>query len=307
MDIRMQVIQGTAGRPRSQFRSAFEHFRLERQGDLVSESTLAFYDYMLLPFLEWLEAGHPEAVAFDDLDVNLVRSYRAELAARPGRRGRMLAPKSLAESHKALMTFLRWARREGYPVDARNLELRRPRVPDQEATVYHARQLQQILNACNPALPQEEIVVRILVGSGVRASELCGLALIGPDGLPDLMLDSLQRGRAELRVRWEAGAKGRKSRRVPITPKLAAAIKRYEGRHRRQVDSPTLLINHHGHEYDRFGLDAMMDRLQRRVGFHVHAHAFRHTLRPLPRRWDGTLSICGPPWGIRTTRSFNVM
>lgn len=29
---------------------------------------------------------------------------------------------------------------------------------------------------------------------------------------------------------WSAGAKGRKSRRVPITPKLAAAIKRYEVR-----------------------------------------------------------------------------
>jgi hypothetical protein len=42
----------------------------------------------------------------------------------------------------------------------------------------------------------------------VRAAELCGLAVRGPDGLPDLMLDSLDRGRLELRVRWDAGAKG---------------------------------------------------------------------------------------------------
>jgi integrase len=53
-----------------------------------------------------------------------------------------------------------------------------------------------------------------------------------PDGLSDLMMDSMQRGRVELYVRWDGGAKGRKSRRVPITPKLAAALKRYEARHR---------------------------------------------------------------------------
>jgi integrase len=81
----------------------------------------------------------------------------------------------------------------------------------------------------------------------------------------------------ELRVRWDAGAKGRRSRRVPITPKLAAAVKRYEARHRRETDAPNLLINKHGKPYEGGGIKAMMDRLQERTGFHVHAHAFRHT------------------------------
>jgi integrase len=70
--------------------------------------------------------------------------------------------------------------------------------------------------------------------------------MVGTDGLPDLMLDSVQRGRVELRVRWDAGAKGKKSRRVPITPKLAAAIKRYEARQRPDVKYPQPLINHVG-------------------------------------------------------------
>lgn len=65
MGKQMQVIQGSA-RPRSQVRSAYEYFRLERRGDLVSPATLAYYDYMLLPFLERLEvapagADHPQA------------------------------------------------------------------------------------------------------------------------------------------------------------------------------------------------------------------------------------------------------
>ncbi len=91
------------------------------------------------------------------------------------------------------------------------------------------------------------------------------------------MTDSLGRGRVELRVRWDAGAKGRKSRRVPITPKLAAAVKRYEARHRPETDLPQLLINKAGRPYQGPGIKSMTDRITLRVGFRVHAHAFRHT------------------------------
>jgi integrase len=92
--------------------------------------------------------------------------------------------------------------------------------------------VREILAACNPRVPQEELAVRILLGSGVREFELCGLALVGPDGMSDLMLGSVVRGRIELRVRWDGGAKGCKARRVPITVKLVGVIKRCEGRHR---------------------------------------------------------------------------
>jgi len=127
--------------------------------------------------------------------------------------------------------------------------------------VFHIVQLRKILAACNAAVAEEELAVRIAVGSGLRISELCGLCVEGPDGLPDLMLDSLERGRVELRVRWNAGAKGRKSGKVPVTPKLASAIKRHEARHRPRTMHPELLIN----------------RVRQRSGLSVHAHAFRHT------------------------------
>jgi integrase len=150
-------------------------------------------------------------------------------------------------------------------------------VPDKEPTLYHITQLRQIVAACEMRRPQEDLTVRILVGSRVRESEVCGLAVRGPDGLSDLMLDSLSWGRVELRVRWDAGAKGKKSRRVPITPRLASTIKRYEARHRRVTDHPAPLISERGGPYTRFGIDGMMDRLEAVVGFRVHAHGFRHT------------------------------
>src|SRR5713226_2886008 len=253
----------------------YEHFRLDRQGQLLSPKTLIYYDETVLPFLRWLEA---EGVRrFDEVDVGRVRTFRAHLAARVGKYGRPLAPKTILEYHRAILCFLRWARREGYAVDGRILELTAPRVPDKEPTVYHLAQVRKILGACNRAVATEDLVVRILVGSGLRREELCGLAVVGPDGLSDVMTDSLGTGRVELRVRWNAGAKGRKSRRVPITPKLAAAIKRYEARHRPETDLPLLLINGHGAPYKGPGIKSMMDRLTVSAGFRVHAHAFRHT------------------------------
>jgi len=122
------------------------------------------------------------------------------------------------DSHRLLMTFLRWAAEEEYPVDPRILKLKAPKVPLKEPTVNHIAQVRQILGACDAKLPREEVAVRIRVGSEVRASELCGLAVRAPDGLADLMLDSLVRGRVELRVRWDAGAKGMKSRRGQSHP-----------------------------------------------------------------------------------------
>ena len=44
---------------------------------------------MLQPFLGWLESEHPQRIGVEDVDVNLIRTYRAALASRPGPRGRL--------------------------------------------------------------------------------------------------------------------------------------------------------------------------------------------------------------------------
>ncbi len=229
---------------------------------------------MVLPFLAWLDGEGVEW--FEHLDVDHARTYRARLASALGRHGRQLQPDSLHGSHRAIRAFLRWASREGYPVDVRILHLAAPRVPAKEPTVYHIAQVRRVLTACNPEVATEDLIVRVLVGSGIRRAEVCGLAVTAPNWLADLMVDSMLRGRVELRVRWGGGAKGRKSRRVPITPKLAAALKRYEARHRPDTEYPHLLISEHGRPYEVGGIDSTMDRLQKRVGFRVHSHAFRH-------------------------------
>jgi hypothetical protein len=101
---------------RPAIRTGYEHFRVERQGELVSRTTLDFYNAMILPFRDWLDGEGVQR--FEHLDVDHSRLYRARLASTPGRHGRPRQPATLHGSHRAIGTFLRWAIREGYPVDA---------------------------------------------------------------------------------------------------------------------------------------------------------------------------------------------
>lgn len=91
-----------------------------------------------------------------DLDVGVVREYRAYLSGRLTRSGRPIRPKTVAESHTALMTFLKWAKAEGYEVEPQVLELKRPRVPAQEPTGYHIAPLREVLKACDATRPEEQ-------------------------------------------------------------------------------------------------------------------------------------------------------
>src|SRR5260370_25551330 len=273
MPTTVRVIQGRLAESEphrsSTIEAAYQHFRLDKQGSLVSPKTLRHDEWTIRPFLRWLDDEHQQVARFEQLGVDLVREYRVWVAERPTNRGSLPEPATLNDLHRLLMTFLRWAEDEGYAVDPRMRRLKAPRVPLKEATVFHIAQLREVLAACNAERAQEELIIRMLVGSGGRAAELCGLAVRAPDGLSDLMLDSLDRGRVELRVRWDAGAKGKKSRRVPITPKLAAAIKRYEARHRDHARVSTILVNDRGLSYTPWGIDQLMDRLERRVGVHI--------------------------------------
>ena len=264
--------------PQGRLRGAVDLFMLDRKGLDVSPWTERFYNAHLGAFLRWLEAERPRVRGIEDITVDDVRAYRAHMASRrplnnPHKPS--LERETLHGSQRALRALFRWARADGYLIDDRILGLRLTTVPQKEMTVFTADQLRRILAACTA--PEEEVAVRLLVGSGVRRAEAVGLCTRAPDGLPDITLDSLDRGHADLRVRWNAGAKGQKTRRVPITPALAARVRRYEARERPAVGYSELLISAAGRPFTMGGLDSMMDRLRRRVGFRVHCHAFRHT------------------------------
>jgi hypothetical protein len=57
----MRVIQGTAERHRqSPIEAACDHFRLDRQGNLVLANTLQHHHHLVGPFFGWLREAHSE-------------------------------------------------------------------------------------------------------------------------------------------------------------------------------------------------------------------------------------------------------
>jgi integrase len=183
MRTRMRVIQGQLAEVEphrtSAIEAAYQHFRLDKQGSLVSPKTLRHYEWTIRPFLRWLDEEHPVVLRFEQLSVEVARQYSVDISQRPTTRGRLPEPTTLNDLHRLLMTFLRWAEDEGYAVDPRMRRLKAPRVLLKEATVLHIAQLGDVLAACNSERPQEELIVRMLVGSGVRAAELCAWPTFG--------------------------------------------------------------------------------------------------------------------------------
>src|SRR5260370_16339745 len=172
MRTRVRVIQGRLAESEphrtSAIEAAYQHFRLDKQGSLVSPKTLRHYEWTIRPFLRWLDEEHPHITRFEELGVDLVREYRVRVAQRPTNRGRLPEPATVNDLHRLLMTFLRWAEDEGYAVDPRMRRLKAPRVPLKEATVLHIVQLRPVLPACNPHRPQKHLTVPFLLARVFR-------------------------------------------------------------------------------------------------------------------------------------------
>src|ERR1700694_3241851 len=158
----------------TQLDDAYAVFRLERQGNNVTPRTLEYYDQRIGEFIAFLRREAPGVERVDDIDISHLRAFRAYMASRTRRDGRLLQPETLHASHRCVHTFLAWAEAEGYHVDGRMLRLPPPKRPRKEPTLYHLTQLRAILAACER--PEEALAVRLLVGSRVRISEVAGLA-----------------------------------------------------------------------------------------------------------------------------------
>ncbi len=168
MRTKVHVVQGRLAELEphrtSAIEAAYQDFRLDKQGSLVSPKTLRHYEWTIRPFLRSLDEEHPGVGRFEQLGVDLVREYRVGMAQRPTNRGRPPESATLNDLHRRLMTFLRWAEDEGYAVDTRMRRLKAPQVPLKEATVFHIAQLRDVFAACDPERPQEELIVRIAGG-----------------------------------------------------------------------------------------------------------------------------------------------
>ncbi len=180
-----------------------------------------------------------------------------------GLQERGLKPNTVHGFFEAIRGFGSWAHREGYPVDPSLLRVRPPAVPITELETYSKAQVEAILTTASAGWSR--LAVMILLGPGMRVGELAGQEL---DDFED------EGEAASLKIRR---GKGAKFRRVPVSERLRREIVRYINRQRPEVASAQLLLRADSRSVGVMTIEYLLRRIRLRVGFRVHAHAFRHT------------------------------
>jgi len=190
-----------------------------------------------------------------------------------------LAPKTILNVHTDLSGLWTWGVEEGF-VPANIVRTIDP--PDPKAPVIEPltkEEIDALLAACErsktwksrqittnerPTADRDRAIILLLLDTGLRASELCGLAIKDAD-LTNKRIVVL--------------GKGNKERALPISPRTAKTLWRYLTTERKDeaVNAP-LFLGSDGDPLNRDALLKLLIRLGVKAGVQdCHPHRFRHT------------------------------
>jgi site-specific recombinase XerD len=198
----------------------------------------------------------------------LVRRYLDERRTTPSRTGKPLDSHTLHGHTRAIKTFLNWAAGDGLLDERVPRRIALPKKAEKLLPVLTADQIRRLTLACGDNL-RDRAILAVLLDTGIRASELCGLTL-------DRVY--LAQDDAYLTVL----GKGRKIREVGLGRQSRSLLHRYlhRARHTRRVDNQAVFVGRGGAGLRPEGLDRILYRLRDRAGLtgvKVGAHTFRHT------------------------------
>lgn len=208
-----------------------------------------------------LQATGADSVA--DLDRGAIETFLGDLAAR-------YKPTTVSVRYRALQQLYSWLEDEE-EIEANPMaRLKPPRVPDQPVPVLSTDQLGQLLATCAGkgfAERRDAAILRLFMGTGMRLSELAGLAVA------DLDLDVEH-------VAFVAG-KGGRMRACPFGKRTTLALDRYlraRTRHSR-ADEAALWLGARGKgPMTESGIARVVRRRGAEAGIEpLHPHVFRHT------------------------------
>ncbi len=178
-----------------------------------------------------------------------------------------VAPATTAKHFRSMQQMFRWLVEDGEIVASPMERMRPPQVPEQPVEVFTDDELSRLLAACRGHSfenRRDSALMRLLLDTGMRASELVGLLVGDVDH--------------EQSVAHVLG-KGRRGRAVPFGLKSADALRRYM---RVRSTHPaaamgSLWLGKRG-ALTTSGLAQLLERRAAEAGVdHVHAHRFRHS------------------------------
>ena len=229
----------------------------------VADSTAAVYDRDLQAFIRWAAGEGVDSPS--RVTRQMLRLYLAHLA------GEDYARTTIARKVSVLRRYFAWACKQKLcPADP-TLGLSTPSIPRHLPKVLPNKELGELLDGRRAALEQDDehrrrrddAIAELLYGSGLRASEVCGLTL-----------ESLQLEDRSVRVI----GKGSKERIVPLSMPCAVKLEDYLAKSwevfagSSATGSASLFFNLAGNPLTTRDLRRIVERRA-----HTHPHALRHT------------------------------
>lgn len=257
-------------RPFSPYRAAMDEYLLTLESEGKAPATIAAYR-LALRRLQGI-AGEVEPA---ELDAGALRRFLRHLQQEG------LSATTQADYLRAIKTWLRWLHDEGgYGVDLQSvLRVRPPRIVSEPVLPFTEAEIGLLVVACGSRgwLSQRtRTIVALLLDTGVRASELCGLRLTDVD---------LEHGQIVVRA---ATDKTRKGRTIALGRRARLEMGRWystKRRHETQLPDSAWFLGKDGQAPTRNALFLLLQRLGQRAGVSgVHPHRFRHTFAILALR-----------------------
>jgi site-specific recombinase XerD len=253
--------------PSGGFQLLAESYRRSLLAENKSQRTITIYMESIALLGRFLEAQRmptePHAIRREHIEAFI--TYRLNHPHR--RTGKPCKPSTTLTYYSALKVWFNWLVDEGELNDSPMRKMKAPRVQQTPPTVLTEDSLRKLLKVCEGKdfnSRRDTAIVRLLIDTGMRRSEIAGLTTGSIDWDADVVT---------------VMGKGRKERRCPFGRKTAQALDRYIRirRNHPYAHDPALWLGRQG----AFGDEGLFTTLKRRaekagIG-HVYTHLFRHS------------------------------
>lgn len=176
-------------------------------------------------------------------------------------------PATSARYYNCINCFFKFLKKEEFIESNPMQGIERPHAPTPIIQPLSQEQVEAIVNACGNGFAgfRNRLILLLLMDTGLRASEACGLTLSDIDWENQTFI--IRHG------------KGDKARRVPFGSTVASVMRQYIAR-RAESDNPRLLVTVYGEKVDRYRLRSIIKCLAQKAHVehpHMGPHLLRHT------------------------------
>jgi site-specific recombinase XerD len=249
---------------------AIEDYRLAHLG--LADQTRTRHKHCLGVFAAYCQAHE---LTLESIKGAHIRAFLEEVKRRPGKHAGPVRLSTVRVYAQTVKAFFAWLSREEdferlvSPTLAKRIDL--PKSDEQVLETFTPEQLAAMLavTADQVFAVRDRAIVAVLIDTGIRASELCGLTI-----------DSvwLDQDDSFIRVR----GKGRKERELALGRASRMALRRYLTRYRRAANKTEqhVFLGRRGRPLTVSGLEQLITRLGERAhikGVRCSPHTIRHT------------------------------